>query len=264
MPLLLLTPREDIQDTFILAHAAEAMGWQVQRATTYQPNREQYPRDVVLYGETFFTTLVAQKLGYIVLEPDFDLLAKFPARYLKRDVQLMVYGEAQQLKTSFFAKPADGNKAFESQVYPNGAGLPTRYMSKTLPVLISAPVEWTVEYRFFVLDGTIAVSSIYARNGQLTRDEQGNWSAPQTEREAASAFCQEILHDEAVSLPPAVVLDVGTVSTGEWALIEPNPVSSSGIYGCDPRKVLPVLKRACIPEETILPADRRWIVHRPL
>src|SRR5258706_14575465 len=121
MPLLLLTPREDIRDTFILADAAKTPGWQIERASSYQPSRSDYPQDVVLYGETFFTTLVAQKLAYAVLEPSFDLLAKFPTRYLKRDVQHLTLEQARQIKYSVFAKPADGNKAFESQVYPDGA-----------------------------------------------------------------------------------------------------------------------------------------------
>src|SRR5258708_7443210 len=111
MPLLLLTPREDIADTFRLADAAKQAGWQVERASTYQPTKNQYPQDVVLYGETFFTTLVAQKLGYIILEPAFDLLARIPQPYLKRSVQHMTLSEARQSKSPVFAKPADGNKA---------------------------------------------------------------------------------------------------------------------------------------------------------
>src|SRR5579871_6477639 len=99
MPLLLLTPREDIADTFRLADAAKDLGWQAERASSYQPTRNEYPQDVVLYGETFFTTLVAQKLSYFVLEPEFDLLAKFPRRYLKRDIQRLTLEQARQVKT---------------------------------------------------------------------------------------------------------------------------------------------------------------------
>ena len=79
MPFLLLTPREDIQDTFKLADAATALGWRVERASSYQPTRADYPQDdIVLYGETFFTTLVGQKLALIILEPPFDLLYVLP------------------------------------------------------------------------------------------------------------------------------------------------------------------------------------------
>src|SRR4051812_22273970 len=108
MPLLLLTPREDIRDTFKLAEAAKELGWQVERASSYQPTPAQYPQDIVLYGEFFFTPLAAQKLSYIVLEPAFDLLEKTPKRYLKRDVQHLTWKEERQIKSSFFEKPADG------------------------------------------------------------------------------------------------------------------------------------------------------------
>lgn len=264
MPLLLLTPREDIRDTFKLAEAAQALGWEVARASSYMPTRDQYPQDVVLYGETFFTTLAAQKLSYVVLEPPFDLLAKFPQQYLKRDVQHLTLEQAQQITTPIFAKPADGNKAFDSEVYQNGARIPARYLSKTLPVLVSTPVEWTVEYRFFVLEREIAAYSVYARQGQLALDEHGNWSAPEAEQRDATVFCTRIIQATTLTLPPTLVLDVGLIAARGWALIEPNPVSSSGIYGCDPQKVLTTLQRACIRDEAVTQADRQWIVNRPL
>jgi len=34
-----------------------------------------------------------------------------------------------------------------------------------------------------------------------------------------------------------------------WAVIECNAAFASGIYGCDPVAVLPVLRRACQPVE---------------
>ncbi len=265
MPFLLLTPREDIRDSSRLADAARQLGWRVERVSSYQPSREQYPEnDIVFWGETFFTTLVSGRLTYAILEPDFDQLATFPAVYLKRDVQVMTLEAARQIGTPIFAKPADGNKAFESQVYRSGAELPTRYLAKTMPVLVSAPVEWAVEYRFFVLERAIAVYSVYGRHGQLALDEQGNWSAPESEQQEAVAFCSAILQDAGVALPPAVVLDVGQIPGKGWALIEPNPVSSSGIYGCDPQTVLPVLQRASLLESAVSAEDRRWISHRPL
>jgi hypothetical protein len=264
MPLLLLTPREDIADTFKLADAAQQLGWQAERVSSYQPSRTQYPQDIVLYGETFFTTLVSQKLSYVILEPDFDLLPKFPSHFLKREIRQMTLEEARQLKSPVFAKPADGNKAFESQVYDNGAAIPSRYLSKTLPVITSTPVQWAVEYRFFALERNIATSSVYARNGQLALDEHGNWAAPENESAEAVSFCMEILGDLTLELPPALVLDLGFIPDTGWALVEPNPVSSSGIYGCDPQRVLATLQRVCIRDEEVSASDRRWAVNRPL
>jgi hypothetical protein len=265
MSLLLLTPRDDIHDTFKLADAAKSIGWEVERATTYQPTPEQYPRDdIVLYGETFFTTLVAQKLGYAVLEPPFDLLARIPQQLLSRNIQYTTLEVARQIPTAVFAKPADGNKAFESEVYMDGSRIPSRFLDKKLPVLVSTPVTWIVEYRLFVVEHQIATYSIYARNGQLAQDEQGNYIASEVENQAAVAFCQAMLQDSSVDLPPAVVLDVGLIEGIGWALIEPNPVSSSGTYGCDAQQVLKALQRACIKRNKVDPADEKWLVNRPL
>ena len=44
-----------------------------------------------------------------------------------------------------------------------------------------------------------------------------------------------------------LVVDVGVIRNHGWAVIECNAAFSSGIYGCDPVAVLPVLRRACVP-----------------
>ena len=55
------------------------------------------------------------------------------------------------------------------------------------------------------------------------------------------------LADELVTLPPAIVLDVGRLATGGWAVVEGNPAWASGLCGCDPAAVLSVLAAATVP-----------------
>jgi hypothetical protein len=43
-----------------------------------------------------------------------------------------------------------------------------------------------------------------------------------------------------------VVLDVGVIGERGWAVIETNAAWGSGIYGCDPKAVLQVIRRACV------------------
>jgi hypothetical protein len=259
MPHLLLTPRDDIQDTFKLADAAKQLGWKVERSTNYRPSPSDDTDDIVLYGETLFTTLAAKSLGYAILEPDFDLLARIPETYLRRRAQRITLAEALHLNEPFFGKPADGNKAFDARVYQHGSEIPAQYLPRSMPVLISMPVIWAVEYRFFILERQIATYSIYARFGNLAQDKGSS-----AEQDQAILFCQSLLHDLTIALPPAVVMDIGIIEQQGWALVEPNPVSSSGIYGCDPAHVLSTLKRACIRQSELSETDKRWCVNRPM
>ena len=55
-----------------------------------------------------------------------------------------------------------------------------------------------------------------------------------------------LLADPDVLLPEAVVLDVGLIEQRGWAAVELNPATSSGIYGCDPDRVLSMLEAACV------------------
>jgi hypothetical protein len=67
-----------------------------------------------------------------------------------------------------------------------------------------------------------------------------------------------VLADQEVALPVAVVLDVGLIAGKGWAVVEANAAWGSGIYGCDPAAVLPVLRRASIPRAALTDADARW------
>ena len=72
---------------------------------------------------------------------------------------------------------------------------------------------------------------------------------PDAEMADAEAFVKRVLADNRVDFPRAVVLDVGVTAGRGWAVVEQNAAWGSGVYGCDPLKVLadythpPVLKR---------------------
>ncbi|HLJ79961.1 MAG TPA: hypothetical protein VKT52_00660 [Ktedonobacterales bacterium] len=46
------------------------------------------------------------------------------------------------------------------------------------------------------------------------------------------------------------------------APIEANAAWGSGIYGCDPARILPVLKRAVVRREMLMPNDTCWVTSR--
>jgi hypothetical protein len=78
----------------------------------------------------------------------------------------------------------------------------------------------------------------------------------------AMAFATKVLQAPDVALPPAVVLDIGVIESKGWAVVEADPAWASGIYGCDPARVISVIARACVPSDRMTDVDRPWIIER--
>ncbi|MFD7843425.1 hypothetical protein ACFV4K_10890 [Nocardia sp. NPDC059764] len=58
--------------------------------------------------------------------------------------------------------------------------------------------------------------------------------------------------------PLAVVVDIGLIEGRGWAVVEANSAYGAGVYGCDPRRVLDVLARGCVPRSTLSDNDVHW------
>jgi hypothetical protein len=217
-------------------------------------------QDVALFGEPLFAAVVADELGLVLLEPPFDWLSTLAAEYRQREIRYATLREARQLREAAFVKPAD-DKCFLAGVFPSGVQLPGEdVLPGSTPVLIAEPVRWEVEFRCFILEREVVTLSPYLRQGELAQSPDGNWDDTRTE--LARTFAQQVLSDEAVALPPAVVMDVGIIEGRGWAVVEANAAWGSGIYGCDPAAVLRVVRRACLPQDQVPANDRRWVVER--
>lgn len=262
MPVLLLPPRFTT-DSNEVRKAALHLGWEVERLTTWHPPVELKGKEVLLYGEALFADAMAEALELALLEPSLDWLPALPEVYRRRHVRFATLAEARLVDSPSFIKPAD-EKSFPAAVYECGAGLPahTTDLPDLLPVLIAEPVTWEVEFRCFIREGQIMTLSPYLRDGELALDEQGRYVADPAEYSAARALAEQVLADPALAHPPAFVMDVGRIAGRGWAVVEANPAWGSGIYGCDPVHVLPVLQRACLPAGGMPEADAGW-VRRP-
>jgi hypothetical protein len=248
MPTLLLSARQT-DDAQLLWRACIAAMWDIVRVHGWQaPSLP--AADVAIYGEPLFAQHVAQTLGLRLVEPPLDWLPRLPARWRGRDVRLTTLADVRNVAERAFIKPAD-EKCFDARVYSSGAELPVPGpLPDDLPVLVQEVVEWTIEFRCFVLERKVAAVSVYWRDGQLAKSEDGTWISSYVELNEATEFCESVLRDPNVAVPDAVVLDVGVIRNHGWAVIECNAAFSAGIYGCDPTAVLPVLRRACIPIAT--------------
>lgn len=258
MPTLVLSHRYS-SDSNSLFSAALAAGWDVERLHSFHCPEGLAARQPVYYGETLLADAIAGDLGIVLLEPTADWLPNLPRRHRLRDVKLSTLGEAIVMPNRAFVKPTD-DKCFSARVYENGAAIdPDPLLARDLLVLVSEPVHFEVEFRFFVVEHKVATFSPYIRNGTIARNDDGEWSASEHEIEAAKSCIGALLEDPAVEIPPAVVIDVGYMTDRGWGIVEANPAWASGLCGADPKSILPVLRRASVPRNAIADTDTKWI-----
>jgi hypothetical protein len=257
-PTLYLPPRHS-EDTRLLWRAATARGWDTLRLQGWRVAPHQHPPGPALvYGEPLFAATVADQLQLALLEPPLDWLANLPRDLLQREVRAGTLAQLLTWPAPAFAKPAD-DKRFPAAVYDDLANIPgLAHLDPDSPTLWSQPASFTLEVRAFVLDQHTMTASAYARNGALAVEPP----AHTPELPHALAFLTAAL--PRLSLPPAVVVDVGLLSTGAWAIIEANPCWGAGLYACDPDAALDVIARAARPLDALTPQDAPWRVSRAL
>lgn len=263
MPTLLLS-RSVRPEANSLAKLAREHHWNVQWLSRRHGPKHLHGKQLGLYAETDVALRVARLHDLALIEPSLGILATIPNEYLAREVRFMSLGEAEAIDRRIFLKPADCTaKTFDAAVYESGRRiLRDDDASLTMPVLVSEPVSWENEYRTVVLERRVIGFSPYIRGGWLARNAAGHWPITAEEAEAVLTFCQRFLADRRIELPPAFVLDVGTVTGRGWAVVELNPVWCSGLLGCKLAAILPALHRACRRRAELSLTDEQWVVRR--
>jgi hypothetical protein len=130
-------------------------------------------------------------------------------------------------------------------------------------VLVAEPVEWSAEYRCFILDGEVAAWSPYISFGRPAWKPFGPGTLAGQTPGSVLSFCERLFSRSGVSFPPAFVMDIGLIDDRGWAVVEFNPVWCSGVLGADPKKILAVLNRACQEVPRVGSADQQWVLKRP-
>jgi hypothetical protein len=222
------------------------------------------PGEVVYYGGTDRALEAATRLGLALIEPPLDLLARLPLEYRRRPVQLARFGDLTRLSGPTFVKPADAlHKSFDAGIYANVRDIRAPHgVGPDEPVLLAEPVEWSAEYRCFVLEGRVAAWSPYVSFGRPNWKPFGPGTLAARMPPAVAAFCERLFAKSSVALPPAFVMDVGLIDDRGWAVVEFNPAFCSGVLGADPGQVLGVIRRSCRARARLTEPDRRWVINR--
>lgn len=258
----LVLPARCTPDSVALEKAAHQIGWHTERMRSWSLLDSLHGQDVALYQDFSLGHVVAGAAGVALIAATDNWLSQLPEVYRRRNIQATTIGALPRFTTPLFIKDAC-EKRLQAGVYKNmQALLREENVFPELPILVAEPVVWETEFRCFVLERQVVTDSPYFRYGNMAQNLADEWFAPPEETEQARHFAWQLLSDLAVPMPPAIVLDVGKISRRGWAVVELNPVWASGIYGCEPRSVLSVLARACIPRDKVTDADRLWILEQ--
>ncbi|MFF4738693.1 ATP-grasp domain-containing protein [Streptomyces sp. NPDC001262] len=210
------------------------------------------------FGGPLFAKKVVEDLDVALLEPADDWLATLPYDFTLRTITVTPLAEARCLRHPAFVKPPS-DKSFPAGIYADGSRIPgTGHLAPTAPVQISEIVSWLREFRLFILDGECRVGSQYATLGHLDAVPlQGH----PDEREVRD-FAKGLMATEGHTLPSAVVVDVGLMTTSpgksHWAVVEANMPWFANCYAADPDLVLDVVLRAAGPRSRLAAQDQQF------
>ncbi|WP_328861208.1 ATP-grasp domain-containing protein [Streptomyces sp. NBC_00306] len=245
MPLL-LAPHPLTSTATLLTHAARHRGIEV--VASAQGHEE---RDVHWYGGPLAADRIVRPFRVGLLEPADDWLTTLAPELTQRRIELTTLDRARELDGPLFVKPPS-DKSVPAAVYATGRDLPLsgERIGPQTPVLVSDVVEFAAEYRLFVLDGQVLTGSRYTVFGRLD-------PAPLTPD--AERFGQEVLEACAPTLPSAVVLDVGQLVGGRWAVVEANMAWFAQSYAAETDRVLDVVLRSSGPRRLVTARDAPFL-----
>lgn len=255
-PMLYLSPRYT-DDAQLLWKAAIKMNWDVQRLS-YAILDHLSPSEIserVLYGETVFTSLAAEKLNVKLISPPSRFLYQLDHSLTKRKILHFVYDTSSgfgksyhnnphdideyetvfwyNLKGPLFVKPVEKG-LFPARVYDNPVAEIKNLPNKT-EVIVSEPVIWDIEFRAFIMGQKVKTISPYSRKGELVDQASAlEWEEGEKFANLVASTCNF-----------AGVVDIGYLQSGGWAVVEANGAWGSGLYGCDPIEALKVIKETC-------------------
>ena len=202
--------------------------------------------DLFFYMGTERSGDLAKKLNCELISPALDWLVNLPHRYRSRTVKSLPWSEARVSTAPGFYKPAD-DKWFQAKIYESGrAIIPcSEEIDPNEVVIYSDPVKFIKEFRFFVLDRKPLTGSLYAIDGRISKTNEG-WIIDEENYKNALEFVTQFCEDSRVEMPRSLVIDVGLLDYGTWAVVESNPSHAAGLYSSDPDLALLCIQAATV------------------
>jgi hypothetical protein len=205
---------------------------------------------VAPYGEHAFCEFLAQEMRLNLYSNSLDWVARLPKPMVKRNIKCMSLGDITDIESERrgilgikHLEPAD-DACFMPGVHSRIPRAP-----RDTKVLVHDEVDWTVKYRFLIVNGRIEsfccfkLSAIF-NNPSIHGTNFIGGSI------TAEAFMKTVLENH--NTAPACIIDVGYIkpgvggSSGGWGVCGTYPVWSSELYGLDPLAFLRALFVSCI------------------
>jgi hypothetical protein len=214
---LVIPDKADEERDAVAAAWADGGGTVLRLGKFWQPPAIEAER-VRIYGPTTFATVLRELWPIELVAPSDDLILQVPALLLQRKIWTSPLAEMVHAAYPLFAKP-QMPKLFRAGVYLDWATLAheTRGLAADVAVTCSEVVSFVSEVRAFCVNGRVLTCAAY--------------EGTDVELAAAAQFVESILVSVACTLP--IVVDVGQLSTGEWALVEFNEAWGAGLNGND-------------------------------
>jgi hypothetical protein len=176
-------------------------------------------RDVMVVGGVGAVRFALKRLGVDVpVGIDLpDSLAAYRGRRVWRSTWDEVRTHIDRNLSPIFVKPLDRPKAFRGQVLRSFADLiPTAALPDEMNVLVSEPVEFRSEWRFFVVGGEVVGSGHHSGDPLVFPDR---------------AVVAAAVKDFAGEAPAGYGIDFGVTTDGRTLLVEVNDGYSLGCLG---------------------------------
>ena len=226
MPSLICSSRYTI-DSQILRKTAQSLGWETLRldGNTIPDWFDPPDSEIALFYTAPHAFDIAKQLGRTLVGCNPNWTVNLPTETLNRDLRQTTLGDALRM-----TKPS---------------------IHRDSLVHIGEPVEFECEFRCFVAQSRVNTISPYVYDGQIVSDYESFPAVDESELEKVRAYAETVLNHPDVPSPPAFTLDVGIIRGRGWAVVECNECWASGIYACDPTRVLETLVLAAVQSDTM-------------
>jgi hypothetical protein len=174
-------------------------------------------------------------MNYIVL-PLYSLKARMP----------LIHSVCRDSK--FFMRPDGGDKKFTGDVFSLNDidRLSNGFFNSDFPVdldtlaVLSPPMDIIREWRFFMRKGSgVITSSLYMDEGEIVEKQGSVEPATKLAEKVDKVISEKIKsNDETDGLSPIYTIDICEDVNGDFKVVELNSFSCSGIYACDPTKII--------------------------